>query len=83
MNASSFRYEFTFHEFIYFFFKKKICPKCGAKLEKHRCFEIVDGSVFDANTVPLYITNCQVKHYFYRFTCQGCGVKFTLSELSK
>lgn len=83
MSMQSFRYDFTAKELTYFLFKKKTCPKCGEKMEKEKCGETIDGSVFNTNSVPLYIQGRQVKHYFYRFTCQQCGANFTLTELSK
>lgn len=52
-------------------------------MKKEKCCETVEGSVFNTNTVPLYIQGHQVKHYFYRFSCTDCGAEFTLSELSK
>lgn len=79
----SFRYDFTMKELSYFLFKKKKCPKCGGKMKKEKCCETVEESVFNTNTVPLYIQGHQVKHYFYRFSCTDCGAEFTLSELSK
>ena len=60
----SFRYEFTAKELSYFLFKKKSCPKCGGNMKKEKCCEAVDGSVFNTNSVPLYIQGRQVKHYF-------------------
>lgn len=83
MGMRSFRYEFTAKELSYFLFKKKSCPKCGGNMKKEKCCEIVDGSVFNTSSVPLYIQGRQVKHYFYRFTCEKCSSEFTLSELSK
>lgn len=83
MAIQSFTYDFTAKELTYFIFKKKKCPKCGCQLKKHKCCEIVDGSIFDTNSVPLYIQGSQVKRYFYSYTCIGCGTEFTLSELSK
>lgn len=83
MSIQSFRYEFTAKELFYFLFKKKICPKCNGNLKKEKCCEIVDGSIFNTDSVPLYIKGRQVKHYFYCYTCEECGAKFTLSELSK
>ena len=59
----SFRYDFTMKELSYFLFKKKKCPKCGGKMKKEKCCETVEGSVFNTNTVPLYIQGHQVKHY--------------------
>lgn len=83
MNLQSFRYEFTAKELAYFLVKKKKCPKCGGKMKKNKCCETVDGSVFNTNSVPLYIQGSQVKHYFYLFACQECGAEFTLNDLSK
>ena len=42
-------------------------------MKKEKCCETVEGSVFNTNTVPLYIQGHQVKHYFYRFSCTDCG----------
>ena len=83
MSKQSFRYDFTMKEFGYFLFKKKACPNCGEKMYKEKCCEIIDGSVFNTSSVPLYIRRGQVKHYFYRYNCTSCGAKFTLTELSK
>lgn len=68
---------------MYFLFKAKKCPKCGGEMKKEKCCELVDGSRFNTNSVPLYIQGSQVKHYFYQFTCQECKSSFTLSELAK
>lgn len=83
MSVQSFRYDFTAKELAYFLFKKKTCPKCGEQMKKDKCCETIDGSIYNTNSVPLYIQGRQVKHYFYRFTCQECGAEFTLTELSK
>lgn len=78
----SFRYDFTLKELLYFLFGKKVCPKCEGRLEKEKCCETVDGSIFNTNDVPLYIQGRRIKHYFYRYTCKKCDEKFTLSELA-
>ena len=67
MSMQSFRYEFTARELAYFLFKKKSCPECGGAMQKEKCCETIDGSVFHTNSVPLYIQGRQVKYYFYRF----------------
>ena len=74
MSVQSFRYEFTTKELIYFLFKKKVCPQCGGKMVKEKRGETVDGSVFNTNSVPLYISGREVKLYYYAFVCQQCGV---------
>lgn len=80
----SFSYDFTMKELAYFLFGKKVCPNCGGIMEKEKCCEIVDGSMFNTNSVPLYIYGRDnVRHYFYRFNCASCGASFRLSELSK
>ena len=81
MSAQSFRYEFTTKELIYFLFKKKVCPKCGEKMKKEKCGETVDGSVFNTNSIPLYIRGRDVKLYYYAFICPECGAEYKLSEL--
>ncbi len=82
MKKQSFRYEFKGSELSYLLFKKKRCPKCGGPMEKNRCQEMTDGSVFNTNSVPLYIKGRQVKQYYYVFVCKSCGSSYTLSELS-
>ncbi len=81
--ASAFVYQFTVKEFSYLLFKKKICPKCGGKMRKQKCSEIVDGARFDSASAPLYTKRREVKHYYYSFTCKHCGEKFILTDLVK
>lgn len=81
--ANSFVYMFTPKEFFYLLFKKKICPKCGGKMTKQKCSEIVDGTKFDSLSAPLYTKRPEVKHYYYVFTCENCKETFTLSDLVK
>ena len=83
MKAESFRYDFTAKELANFLFKKKSCPNCGGIMKKEKCFEVVDGSAFNGRSVCHYVRGRQVKHYFYRFTCNKCGSSFTLSALAK
>lgn len=80
----AFRYEFTGKELAYFLFGRKKCPKCGGRLEKEKCFEFVDGSVFKGDSVPLYIQAAhEVKLYYYMYHCQDCGSSFSLTELAE
>lgn len=83
MNEKGFRYEFTKNEFKYFLFAKKNCPKCGNKLQKSKCEETVDGSIYSNVSAPLYISSQKVKRYFYLYTCNKCDSKFELNELAK
>jgi len=77
----SFRYEFAINELFYFLFGKKKCPKCGNKMKKSKVCEMVDGSKFNTNSVPLYIKAREVKYYQYVFNCAKCGTQYTLKEL--
>lgn len=79
----SFRYEFTMNELSYFLFGKKNWPKCENKMEKNKGYEMVDGSIFNTNSVPLYIQGREVKYYHYLFNCLKCGEQYTLKELAK
>ena len=79
----SFRYDFTISELCYFLFSKKTCPNCGNKMKKNKGFEIVDGSMFNTNSVPLYITRGKVKHYYYLFNCPKCNSEYKLNQLVK
>lgn len=79
----SFRYDFTATEMAYLLFARKTCPLCGGRMSKEKCCETVDGSVFNTNSVPLYISGRKVRHYFYRFTCRKCDSEYTLTELAE
>lgn len=79
--ASAFVYQFTVKEVSYLLFKKKICPKCGGKMRKQKCSEIVDGARFDSASAPLYTKRREVKHYYYMFACEDCNATFTLTDL--
>lgn len=81
--ANSFVYQFTVKELSYLLFKKKSCPKCGGKMTKQKCSEIVNGKQFDTASAPLYNKRPEVKHYYYTFTCEDCGAEFTLTDLVK
>lgn len=81
--AKAFVYMFTAKEFSYLLFKKKICPRCGGKMTKQKCSEIVDGARFDSPSAPLYTKRREVKHYYYTFTCGECGAEYALSDLVK
>lgn len=81
--ASAFVYQFTAKEFSYLLFKKKIGPRCSGKMTKQKCSEIVDGARFESASSPLYTRRREVKHYYYTFTCENCGAKFTLTDLVK
>ena len=80
----SFRYNFTINELGYFLFANKNCPKCGSKMKKSKGYEIVDGSIFNTVSVPLYIQGRkEIKYYHYLFNCPNCGSQYTLKELIK
>lgn len=82
--ANGFLYEFSENELFYYLFKKKKCPKCGGKMTKNKCAEIVDGAKFNTVSKPLYIVGRrEIKHYYCSFTCEKCGMEYTLSELAK
>lgn len=80
----SFRYDFTMKELKYFLFNKKNCPKCNHKMIKSKGYELVDGSIFNTTSIPLYIKGRkEVKHYHYLFNCSNCGTQYTLKELAE
>jgi len=78
----SFRYEFTMKELKYFLFSKKICPKCNRKMSKSKGYEMADGSIFDTESVPLYIKGREVKFYHYLFTCPICKLQYKLKDIA-
>lgn len=55
MGIKAFRYDFTMKELSYYLFSKKKCPNCGNKMVKNKGYEMIDGSIFKTNSVPLYI----------------------------
>lgn len=80
----SFRYDFTMKELSYFLFSKKICPNCKNKMIKNKGYELVDGSVFNTTSTPLYIQGRkEVKYYHYLFNCPNCKAQYTLKELAE
>ncbi len=82
--ATAFSMEFTFKELFYFLFKRKICPKCGGKMKKQRCSEIVDGrKMYTSMDAPLYVKRSEVRHDYYVFVCEECGQKVNLTDLAK
>lgn len=81
--ASAFVYQLTAKEFSYLVFKKKICPRCGGKLKKRKCSELVDGAKFDSASAPLYTKRSEVKHYYDMFACEDCEETFALTDLVK
>ena len=84
MKHTAFQYDFTFRELMYFLFAKKECPHCGGKLHKHKSFETVDGSVFQASSDPLFfVQDDKVKRYVYSYSCENCGRLYSLRDLSK
>lgn len=83
MEHKGFRYDFTMKEIKYFLFNRKICPKCGGKLEKGKGYETVDGSTFYTRANMFFAPNVKVKHYFYIYKCQQCGSEHMLSDLAK
>lgn len=84
MSKLPFTYQFTMKELTYFLFKKKVCPKCGGQMDKKKCHEIVDGSVFDSSSADLYIVGCShVNYYFYIYVCRECRKEFALTELAE
>ena len=78
------RMDCTPKELCYLLFSKKVCPKCGGKLEKSKEHEIRQGGEFKDSARGYFIgTNEKVKYYFCVFTCAECGSKYRLSELVK
>lgn len=54
MSARAFRYDFTMKELKYYLFNKKNCPKCNHKMIRNKGYELVDGSIFNTTSIPLY-----------------------------
>ncbi len=83
MKHDAFKMEFTPDELLYLLFKKKICPRCGGRMEKVKEYETRLGSEFKSSHGFFFADTARVKYYIYYFTCQECGAKYPLSELAK
>lgn len=81
--AKAFVMTLTGKELSYLLFKKKTCPRCGGKMMRKRCSEIVDGAKFDSPSAPLYTKRHEVRHDYYIFTCKDCNANFALTDLAK
>lgn len=79
----AFCYDFSSKEFRYFLFGKKICPKCGGRLQKQKCHELKRGSDFNSRSVDTFVPQAKVKHYFYVYICEKCGAEYSLTELAE
>ena len=68
----------------YLLFSKKICPKCGGRLEKSKVCEICMGYECGVKFVKNTILNedMEFKYYKYVFTCEECGSSFSLKDLA-
>lgn len=81
MSVSAFRYVFTMKELKYLLFSKKTCPNCNSIMNKSKGYEMVDGSIFDSASVPLYIKGRDVKYYHYLFVCPNCKSQYKLKDI--
>lgn len=82
MKYQAFRMDFTPRELFYFLFKKKRCPFCGGRLRRAREFETRYGREFLEKREPFLANSVRVKYYFYTFTCEECGHKYSLHDLA-
>ena len=73
------RYTMSIGEGIYFFCRKKNCPKCGGTMGKFKDYSIktIHDVTFDA------IGSSSFKDYKFHFICTVCNSSFPLSELAK
>ena len=82
MKHDAFRYEFTGKELIYFFFRKKTCPRCGGKLSKTKDYKTVDGHLLNNTQNAFFVSNAKVKCYHHVFVCPSCKAAYPISELA-
>ncbi len=78
---TAFYYAFTPKEMKYFLFGKKICPRCGGKLIRHKTYETIYGSMPFKDHADR-IDPRKVKHHIYFYSCDHCRVTFSLAELA-
>lgn len=75
-------YSFTGKELSYLLFKKKKCRNCNHKLVKIKKYETKLGKDLNSKSDPIFISNANVKSYYYIFKCENCGKEYTLEELA-
>lgn len=71
----------SFGEMFYYFFKKKLCPICGEKLEKHK--EKEDNGFQIWNNAFGNITGGHLNTITITYYCNKCKQMRTLSEVYK
>ena len=70
---NGFSYQFTPKEFFHFLFGMK-CPKCGKKMVRHKHFNRLNGKSLNSKADPFFLSNAEVKRYYYIFRCDACGI---------
>ena len=83
MKHQAIRIDFTPRELWYFLFRKKICPRCGGRLEKHKKWETRLGSEFASSGEEFLAGNMKVKYGSYFFCCPSCGGRYSLTRLAE
>lgn len=79
---TAFYYDFSPREMWYFLFGKKVCPRCGGKLIRHKSYETIHGHMPYKDHADR-ISPRKVKHYVYTYCCTACGTSFSLADLAK
>lgn len=78
---ASYGVELTGKEILYFFFKKKVCPKCGEKMRKEKQVESLGEGVDSVELGKFYIGERHEVTLSYR--CVKCNKVYSIGELTK
>ena len=78
----AYRYQLTPQEMFYFLFRKKICPRCGAMMDKQKDFVTVKGIDLKEESHLFFRPDVDVKDYKYFYICHRCGRRYSLTELA-
>ncbi len=75
----NFRYDFTFKEFFQFL-KGMKCPNCHRKMIRHKKSELTIGKEVNSKRHPFFGFESEVKHYYFVYECEKCGMQIRLDE---
>ena len=82
MKYDGFNYSFTPKELWFLLFGKKVCPRCGNVLVKHKGFrELMGRDLNEGSGDPFFVPQSRIKDYEYTFYCDRCDASFFLSDL--
>ena len=76
---STYSIELTGKEMVYFFFKKKKCPKCSEVMKRHKNIESLGEGIGSVGLDKHYYGENNKVTLIYR--CEKCNKMYSISEL--